>query len=103
MSGFSIANVTLHSFCLQIQSAYIYFYLNIHCVDSNFVRDKILQSEPEFPVKGCISFAAPLPSPLSSLPLTTLVYLKQNYLNELCRGKVISVPDTAILLCKMTC
>lgn len=46
MSGFPTANVTLHSFCLQIQSAYIYFYLNIHCVDSNFVRDKILQSEP---------------------------------------------------------
>jgi len=100
MLGFSIANVTLDSLCLQIQSAYIYFYLNIHCVDSNFVRDKILQSEREFPVKGCISFAAPPPS---SLPLTTLVYMKQNYLNELCRGKVISVPDTAILLCKMTC
>lgn len=52
---------------LQIQSAYIYFYLNIHCVDSNFVRDKILQSEPEFPVKGCISFAAsPRPPPIFS-------------------------------------
>lgn len=103
MLGFSIANVTLDSLCLQIQSAYIYFYLSIHCVDSNFVRDKILQSEPEFPVNGCISIAAaPIP-PLSSLPLTTLVYMKQNYFNESGRVKVISVPDTAILLCKIAC
>lgn len=102
MLRFSIANVTLGSFCLQIQSARIYFCLNIHCVDSNFVRDKILQSESEFPVRGCIAFAAPLP-PLSFLPFTTLVYMKENYLNELYRGKVISVPDTVIFLCKMTC
>lgn len=81
MLGFSIANVILDSLCLQIQAAYIYFYLSIHCVDSNFVRDKILQSEPEFPVKGCISFATPHP-PLTSLPFTTLVYTKQNYTNR---------------------
>lgn len=103
MLGSSVANVTLDSLCLQIQSACIYFYLNVRCVDSNFVRDKILQSEAQFPVNGCIAFAAALLPPLLSLPLTTLVYMKQNYLNESGRAKVISVPDTAILLCKMAC
>lgn len=46
--GCSESNAALHSLGLQIHSLYIYFYLNMHCVDSNFVRDKILQSEPGF-------------------------------------------------------
>lgn len=58
MLGVSVANVTLDSLCLQIQSVCIYFCLNMHSVDSNFVRDKIFQSETEFPVNRCISFAA---------------------------------------------
>lgn len=105
MLGVSVANVTLDSLCLQIQSVYIYFCLNMHSVDSNFVRDKIFQSETEFPVNRCISFAAFFFFfflTLSFLPLTTLAYMKQNYLNELCRGKVISVPTAAILLYKIT-